>query len=342
MTDNMTVTPEERNRSVLGDPLIDYVNDIPASLSGAYAWTSQSPERRFAQTREEYAQTLAGDLATFKREAASGGTLDAVEEAFNRYREGLRKRWVAAVASDSRCASSFITGPSNFPARRMQKRSDIASRRWSDLFEWRKRAVAAIIRDLRPDLAPIMAGDPDATERLQEKIAAAEQLHARMKGANVTLRRVVGALQFEARRDVLENPIPHRDEAIAAVESLGFTAKQAHDLTTPDYLGRIGFPSWAMTNNSADIRRLKQRLAKIQTAQNTPDSTLDGEHARFEDCPADNRVRLFFPGKPDQTTRTALGKNGFRWTPSLVCWQAYRHPHTIAYAMLTAGVATEQ
>jgi hypothetical protein len=52
---------------------------------------------------------------------------------------------------------------------------------------------------------------------------------------------------------------------------------------------------------------------------------------RVEDAPADNRIRLYFPDKPDEVTRSALKARGFRWTPSLGCWQAYRNPSAMAH-----------
>src|SRR5436309_1294149 len=152
----------------------DYANDIPRQLAmTAYTWTSQHPERRGEQTIADYVTTLTEDRNAFLLAAEAGRALHLIENEFTRYREGLRKRWVAAVASDSRCASWFVTGPSNFPARRMQKRNDIAGRRWQEVTDFRARAKSAILRKLRPDLAPIMSSDDDATDRLAVKIAKA-------------------------------------------------------------------------------------------------------------------------------------------------------------------------
>lgn len=302
----------------------EYMADIPSSLSDAYNWSSMNPERRFTSTRSEYARTLAADFQTFRGEAVKGKTLDRVDEEFSRYREGLRKRWIAAVASDSRCASWFVTGPSNFPARRMEKRSNVARARWAEVFAFRDRARAAILRTLRPDLAPIMTSDDDAAERLREKIAEAEELQRRMKEANAIIRRLSKATR-EEKIAALQSAIPH------------LTEKTAHELTLPDFAGRIGFPSWALTDNNAEIRRLKQRLEQVTTLKNTPETSREGANARLEDCPSDNRVRLFFPGKPDATTRDTLKRHGFRWAPSIGAWQAYRNDRAIRFAQEIAG-----
>ncbi len=89
---------------------------------------------------------------------------------------------------------------------------------------------------------------------------------------------------------------------------------------------------YTLTNLGANIRRMKQRAAHVQKLQAIPASTVQGTNARAEDAPQDNRIRLFFPGKPAEDVRAELKRRGFRWTPSLGCWQAYRN----AYAMDTA------
>src|SRR6185295_14844493 len=83
---------------------------------------------------------------------------------------------------------------------------------------------------------------------------------------------------------------------------------------------------------AANIRRLKQRLASVSAAKVEEVTAEVGENARLEDCPADNRVRLFYPGKPDREVRTRLKGAGFRWAPSLGCWQAYRNHRTLETA----------
>jgi hypothetical protein len=50
---------------------------------------------------------------------------------------------------------------------------------------------------------------------------------------------------------------------------LGFSEEIIAKLFAQDFAGRVGFPNYALTNNSANIRRLEKRLAAIQNASTT-------------------------------------------------------------------------
>lgn len=299
-------------------------NDIPYSVAAAaHAGTSFVPETRAEQERSSYASQLALDYDAMAKYATTDEKRATLDAEFQRYRAGYRQRYLAMLSARSRCMSTMITGGSNFPVARQAKRNEYADTRIRELGEYRERALDAIRKALRPELRPVMAGDNDAAERLTEKISKAEELQARMKSANDAIRKHKKA--GEAAQ-------------VAALVALGFNATMAGELLKPDFCGRIGFASYQLTNNNANIRRMKERLAQISTAKATPDVQADGDHAKLEDSPADNRVRLFFPGKPSAEVRTRLKSAGFRWAPSLGCWQAYRNYRTLAVASKEAGI----
>lgn len=304
---------------------MNYQDDIPADLAArAHAGTSFVPDDRARTERAEYAQTLAADYAAMERYATTDDKRATLDAEFARYRAGYRTRFVARLTAMSRCMSTMITGGSNFPTRRNAKRSDTADRRTTELIEFRERALAAIRKALTPELRPVMSGDSDAVARLTDKIATAEKIQGIMKAANQ-------AIRVHAKAGT--------DAQVAALVALGvgFTEARARELLTPDFCNRIGFASYELTNNNANIRRMRERLATITQNQATPSTEIAGERARLEDSPADNRVRLFYPGKPDSEVRARLKRAGFRWTPSLGCWQAYRNHATMAVAHSEAG-----
>jgi hypothetical protein len=92
-----------------------------------------------------------------------------------------------------------------------------------------------------------------------------------------------------------------------------------------DWCGRIGFPDYALKNNSANIRRLEKRLAQIEQAQNdqtTEESFPNG--VRLVDNVEENRLQIFFPEIPSETVRRQLKQNGFRWSPAARARQRHR------------------
>lgn len=305
----------------------DFAQDIPRALAvNAYAGTSFSPERRGDSVRAEYAATMAGDLEYFTAQATRGGTLEMLPDLFATYRARIAGMYRAWLASSSRCVSSMIAGPSNFPAARMNKRADIAHRRLTEMLEGREMARRALARKLRPDLRPIMSGDADAIDRLAAKIAQAESVQERMKAANAAIRKYQkSGLQAQ----------------VAALLELGFLESQALEvLHRPAHLAYLGqgFPRFELTNNGANIRRMRERLEHLERMAEKPAKELEGANGiRAEDNPPENRIRIFFPGKPSEEVRTTLKGAGFRWAPSIGAWQAYRNARTIEIAREMVG-----
>lgn len=300
------------------------VSDIPLSVAeNAYRGVSFTPERRGQSERAGYAAQLAEDYAHFCKMISGEKAVLAplLEEEFARYREGYRSRLLKKLHSDSRCISWMITGPSNFPTRRNEKRNNVAHKRLEELLEFRQRALAAITKKLCPELRPIMAGDSDALESLQKKIAGEEALLAGYHAVN------------KAHKAFLKDP--------ATLDAAPFPEERKKLIR--DYKPRYSWEPhpiapFEFTNLSANIRRLKKRLESLTEAKATPASETEGTLARLEDCPADNRVRLFFPGKPAADVRERLKHAGFRWSPTLGCWQAYRNSSTAETARKEAGL----
>ena len=162
--------------------------------------------------------------------------------------------------------------------------------------ELERRAAAAAANQA------IFSDDPDAAEKLQDKIARLEHRQTLMTTANKFIRR--------SDRD--------------ALRELGFPDAQIAELLTPDYAGRVGFPDFTLKNNSANIRRLKQRLLELERRASETDSEQTLGSVRIADNVTENRVQIFFPDKPSDEIRTQLKAHGFKWAPSNRCWQAYR------------------
>ncbi len=302
----------------------DFVQDIPRSVAqGAHNGTSFVPERRAEQEQQGYAETLLSDYNAFAAVAEKHGTTELLAEQFERYRTGCKRRTLEYLHSRGGLVSTMIAGGSNFPVRRMQRKGDAVHKRLEALIEFRKRARAVIMRKLAPTQGAIMASQPDAVDLLAQKISQAEKLQEAMRAGN----------------KIVRNKNLNDEQKVAQLVGLGLRESTAREVITPDYMGRIGFPDYALKNNNANIRRMKSRVVVVSAAKATAATETQGTTARIEDCPADNRVRLFFPGKPDEATRGKLKLRGFRWTPSLGCWQAFRNSSSAEIAREVAGIA---
>ena len=158
----------------------------------------------------------------------------------------------------------------------------------------------------------VSSDDPEAVKKLREQLEPLEKLQAVMVAANKVVRR-------------FKEPSA---EAIAAAVAAGVPERKAAELWQPDFCGRIGFASYQLTNNSANIRRIKQRIEALGRRPTEDREQTIGEVRLVENAEA-NRVQLFFPGKPSAEARRILKTWGFRWSPSEGAWQRQLHTRAV-------------
>lgn len=150
--------------------------------------------------------------------------------------------------------------------------------------------------------------DEDAVEKLTQKIKELENLQELMKGVNKIVR-------VKKLTD---------DEKIRQIQALGVSEQYATKLVTEtDCFGNLGFASYTLTNNNANIRRYKERLEQATRLQETEIKEYEINGVKVCENSEENRLQLFFDGKPREDVRKTLKSNGFRWAPSSMCWQSY-------------------
>ena len=258
----------------------------------AHNGTSFSPERRGKQYIKDYSELLAEDLETVRKYDG-----DAV-----RYRKKFERLFVDWMHSKANCISSMITGPSKFPTGYANKRNNWERNKANALEDWRDRALKAIKKAHRK------ANAPDPIQAAKKKYEQEKAMLERMKEGNKV-----------AKSRKLSD-----EEKVKGLMEKGFTEGSARNLITPDFANRIGFASWQLTNCRNRMKAAKARYDELNERANTPSKEEEREDGiRVVDNVAENRLQVFFPDKPDPDTRTKLKKNGFRWTPSRGCWQAY-------------------
>lgn len=96
----------------------------------------------------------------------------------------------------------------------------------------------------------ISSDDPDAISKLEQKLEGLQHNQEHMKRINKIIRSTK-KLEGEAR-------------VKAVAEKANISESTARELLTPDFGGRIGFPSYSLTNNNATIRNTKQRIKQLK------------------------------------------------------------------------------
>lgn len=155
----------------------------------------------------------------------------------------------------------------------------------------------------------ISSDDPEAINKIETKLEKLEKLQKLMKDAN----------------KIIKSSKTTSEQKILLLMELGLKITQAEELLKPDFAGRIGFPGYALTNNNANIKRLKGRSREIEIKNSQESSeTIIGE-VTIKDNVEDNRIQIFFNGKPEEAIRIELKKSAFKWSPINGCWQNYRN-----------------
>lgn len=262
----------------------------------AFNWTSFDPEKRARQTIDSYSEQLEADLIIVAK----------YEEDVERYKAGYIKKFTAWLGAKSRCMSSMITGPANFPTRRAEKANNAEHNKYGEFDGWRDKVLGKI---QRPENTDIVKGSDGAIEKMEAKLKTLEERQEFMKSVNKIARK----------------KYDDEDRRILDLMELGLTAKTVDELLNPSqsYYGK-GFQGFYLTNNGATIRNLKKsihaetnRLDKY--SKGNKEYTL-GDVNIIENVD-DNRLQLFFDGKPEDEVRRTLKKNGYRWSPRNECWQ---------------------
>ena len=197
---------------------------------------------------------------------------------------------------DARVPSVMIAGPSNFPVRQKEKQNMARDRNMGEYSH-----IAGYLDKIRSTgMGGISADDSLAVEKLESKLAGLKESQEHMKAVNAYYRKhktldgcphlsdeVIATLKSSMSRDWRQNPVP--------------------------------FPSYALTNNNANIHRVEQRIADLKNKSEYAGWTFAGGKAEINE--AENRLQLFFDEKPSDEQRRELKKHGFKWAPSQGAWQ---------------------
>lgn len=285
---------------------LDHLRDLARH---AFYGTSSSPERMGSSTIDEFTTELNEDIQCIQKAAPVDFSLEDLESLTDRYIHKYTSLLRAWLSSHSNVVSWFIAGPSNFPAAKMQKRSNWADNHYNNFRSWRSKALKAIIKGLKPKTSDLDRVRLNLQQRMRyQRIMVAANKLIRKNGDNLNER----------------------------LEELGLSKTQIIQLLTPDWGKRTGFKPYQLSNNNAQIRRLSGRLKELEEKQLKADKVgniteeINGRQL-VQNYELD-RIQIIFPAKPPADICKALRHEGFVWSPSNKAWQRKLTPQAIHIA----------
>ena len=148
----------------------------------------------------------------------------------------------------------------------------------------------------------ISSDDPEAVTKLKDKLEKLQKSQSYMKTVNAYYRKNGTMKGFEGISDEKAAEI---DEAV----------KNNYSWITAPYA------PYELSNNNAEINRLKKRIAALERREETGFVGWQFEGGKAVANKEENRLQLIFDEKPSEEQRSKLKSWGFRWSPSNKAWQ---------------------
>ncbi|MBO4915327.1 MAG: DUF3560 domain-containing protein [Oscillospiraceae bacterium] len=162
----------------------------------------------------------------------------------------------------------------------------------------------------------ISSDDPDAIQKLTEKLEERQTLQTYMKNVNAYYRKYGTCRGMD-----------------------GITDEQADKFDADVKSGLswgMPFPQYMLSNNNQEIHRIQNRLRRLKEAREDGYTGWEFDGGKVVANQEDNRLQIFFDDIPDASVRSDLKGRGFRWARSIGAWQ-----RQLTYAAVCAASCIE-
>ncbi len=256
----------------------------------------------------EYRQMVdrAVEIAEHQKKRVDPMYHEKIDSLVDTYARKLAENMNSSFSIEARVPSILIAGGSNFPVRKKEKQNAARDR---NMEEWND--IQGLLDKIRSTgMGGISADDPQAVQKLEAKLENLQSAQDTMKAVNAYYR----------KHKTLDG-CPH-----LSAENI---EKMKAEMSSQWHIQDKPYPSWALSNNSAEIRRVKGRIAELTKKQETAYAGWEFDGGTVEMNREDNRLQIYFEEKPDEKTREALKENGFRWSPKAGAWQRQLNDNAI-------------
>lgn len=240
---------------------------------------------------------------------------EKIDSLLDTYARRLAENMNKASRIGTMCPSVMISGGSNFPIRKKEKQNAAADRNMAEHQE----IMGIIDRIRKVGTGGISSDDPNALDKLRAKLANLEESQQTMKAANAYYR----------KNGTLDGFTGLSEDMIQTIKA---------DMATTWHLKDKPFASYVLANNSANIRRIRERIVELEKSQSDPvPEGWDFDGGRVDINTELNRVQIRFDEKPGADLRAEMKASSFRWAPSQGAWQRRLSDRAIDAAQKITG-----
>jgi len=188
--------------------------------------------------------------------------------------------------------------------RRLIKKIDAKYKKASEADE--KAAYYQSKADSAATNTAISCDDAEAVNRYKSKLEKLEAAQERMKAINKAWKQ-------------------GQTGSADALHSLGLTDEEIEKIKSkmPSYQ-KSPFPAYSLSNNSAEIRRVKQKLEELNKLDEMKEEKIKIPGGVLFVNLEINRIQFIFDSIPSEEVRKLLKSHGFKWAPSEKAWQRQR------------------
>ena len=207
--------------------------------------------------------------------------------------------------------------------RRLIEKSDRALKKAVD--HWQKAEIYRQKAEAVEKNTKIYSDDPEAVNKLEDKLKSMIETHEKMKEINKEYRKCKDIEKMKVEDSIKE-----------ALKK----AKAEHD---KKYEWEFKpFQPFQIRNSYANIKRVKLRIEKLKKQASATTKEEQGDGVTIVDNVEINRVQLIFDSIPPEEIRKRLKQRGFRWSRKNGAWQRQRSENAMFWARKIAESVKQQ